>query len=165
MSKIWFCQNPNSVSNPWKEFPWQIRCHIAPTVVVWTGWRVLPCCSQQIFARRPVSVFSLFTKRSFYTFTVLSGVNLSRATITATASLSDHHAILSSQLPESLLWDLRLSRQCVQRNILLLITFWGVFLIFFCLITPYDSGLVQGDVWFRTKLDIEQLQCIVLGGV
>ena len=58
---------------------------------------------------------------------VLSGVNLSRATITATASLSDHHAILSSQLPESLCWDLRPSRQCVQRNIFLLITFWGVF--------------------------------------
>ena len=35
-----------------------------------------------------------------------------------------------------------------------------MFLIFFWLITPFESGLVQSDVYYRTKFDIEPLHSV-----
>ena len=68
--------------------------------------------------------------------------------------------IVKSIARESMLRSPPLQTVCSEKYIS-----FNHFLGCFWLITPCDSGLVQGDVWFRTKFDIEPLQCIVLKGV
>ena len=105
--------------------------------------------------------FSLFSQKGPFTLSLCWAVSTS-------------HVRLLLQLPHSLTTmlycqvncqrvycEISASPESVFREIYFFQSLFGVFLIFFWLIIPFDSGLVQGDVWFRTKLDIEQLQWIV----
>ena len=108
--------------------------------------------------------FSLFSQKGPFTLSLCWAVSTS-------------HVRLLLQLPHSLTTmlycqvncqrvycEISASPESVFREIYFFQSLFGVFLIFFWLITLFDSGLVHDDVWFRTKLDIEPLQCIVLRG-